>query len=100
MGISRTKEGKTDFKRLDLLKMTPVYVDGLSGKTYTLPAYSKTLKYKERLVIWVMPGGKHNLFFSSVTSLTGQEVLNFYRTRFQIGFCYQDAKQYCGLTHS
>lgn len=44
--------------------------------------------------------GKHKLFFSTDISLTGEEVLDFYRTRFQIEFCFRDAKQYCGLTHS
>ena len=75
-------------------------VDGLPGKAYTLLAYSKALKCKVRLVIWIMPNKKHKLFFATNTSLTGEEVLDYYRTRFQIEFCYRDAKQYCGLTHS
>jgi hypothetical protein len=42
----------------------------------------------------------HKLFFSTDTLLTGEKVLDFYRTRFQIEFCFRDAKQYCGLTDS
>ena len=99
-GRPRTKDGKIDFKKLDMSRMTPVVVDGLPGKAYTLLAYSKALKCKVRLVIWIMPNKKHKLFFATNTSLTGEEVLDYYRTRFQIEFCYRDAKQYCGLTHS
>ena len=99
-GRPRTMDGKIDVKKLDLSRMAPVVVDGLPGKAYTLQAYSKALKCKVRLVIWIMPNKKHKLFFSTDTSLTGEEVLDFYRTRFQIEFCYRDAKQYCGLTHS
>ena len=99
-GRPRTKDGKIDFKKLDMSRMTPVVVDGLPGKAYTLLAYSKALKCKVRLVIWIMPNKKHKLFFATDTSLTGEEVLDYYRTRFQIEFCYRDAKQYCGLTHS
>ena len=71
----------------------------LKRTAYTLIAYSKALKQKVRLVIWVMPNGKHKLFFSTKTSMSGEEVLRTYRSRFQIEFCFRDAKQYTGLTH-
>ena len=35
--------------------------------------------------------------FSSDTSLSGEEVLLYYRTRFQIEFCFRDAKGYTDL---
>ena len=85
-GTPKTKGGKIDFKKLDMSMMTPVVVDGLPGKAYTLLAYSKALKCKVRLVIWIMPNKKHKLFFSTDTSLTGEEVLDYYKTRFQIEF--------------
>ena len=59
--------------------------------------YPKALKCKVRLVIWQMPNGKKKLFFSTDTSLSGEEVLLYYRTRFQIEFCFRDAKGYTGL---
>ena len=46
-----------------------------------------------------MPNGKKKLFFSNDSTLSGEEVLLFYRTRFQIEFCFRDAKTYTGLTH-
>ncbi|MDD6806396.1 MAG: hypothetical protein PUD77_09020 [Clostridiales bacterium] len=35
-------------------RMLPIFVDGLPGIAYTLIAYSKALKCKVRLVIWIM----------------------------------------------
>ena len=96
-GRPRVIDGKIDYKRLDKSRMQLLSIEGLMGKAYTLPAYSKSLKCKVRLVIWQMPDGKHKLFFSTDTTLTGEEVLDFYRTRFQIEFCYRDAKNYTGL---
>ena len=80
-------DGKIDLKRLDMSRMLPFFVDGLPGFAYTLIAYSNALKCKVRLVIWIMPDKKCKLFFSTDTTLSGEEVLDFYRTRFQIEFC-------------
>ena len=96
-GRPRMIDGKIDCKHLDKSRIQLLPIEGLMGKAYTLPAYSKALKCKVRLVIWQMPGGKHKLFFSTDTSLTGEEVLDFYITRFQIEFCYRDAKNFTGL---
>ena len=85
---------------VDMSRMLPIFVDGLPGIAYTLIAYSKALKCKVRLVIWIMPDKKRKLFFSTDTTLSGEEVLDFYRTRFQIEFCFRDAKQIYGLTDS
>ena len=99
-GRPKMIDGKIDLKKLDMSKMLPISVDGLPGIAYTLIAYSKALKCKARLVIWIMPDKKRKLFFSTDTTLSGEEVLDFYRTRFQIEFCFRDAKQFCGLTDS
>lgn len=77
--------------------MEELHIDGLDGKAYTLEAYAKALKKRVQLVIWRMPGGKCKLFFSTKLSMTGEEVLKTYRTRFQIEFCYRDSKQFTGL---
>ena len=96
-GRPKMIDGKIDYGHLDKNRMKLLNIDGLMGKAYTLLAYSKSLKCKVRLVIWIMPGGKHKLFFSTDTNLSGEEVLDFYRTRFQIEFCYRDAKNFTGL---
>ena len=95
----KTFDGKIDYKKLDLTRMVELHIEGLEGTAYTLIAYSKALKQKVRLVIWIMPNGKHKFFFSTKTSMSGEDVLRTYRSRFQIEFCFRDAKQYTGLTH-
>ena len=91
------KDGKIDMKNLDLTRMEKMEMKDIGGTAYTLIAYSKALRCKVRLVIWQMPNGKKKLFFSTDTSLSGEEVLLYYRTRFQIEFCFRDAKGYTGL---
>ena len=97
-GRPRTMDGRIDLKKPDQKRMEKLKVEGLSGNAYTLIAYAKALKCKIRLVIWQMPDGKHKLFFSNDTSLSGEEVLRYYRSRFQIEFSFRDAKQHAGLT--
>ena len=98
-GRPKTLDGKMNYKKLDLTRMVEMHVDGLEGNAYTLIAYSKALKQKVRLVIWMMPNSRHKLFFSTKTSMSGEDVLRTYRSRFQIEFCFRDAKQFTGLTH-
>lgn len=98
-GRPKTKDGKIDMNKLDLTRMDKLEMKKAEGTAYTLIAYSKALKCKIRLVIWQMPNGKKKLFFSNDISLSGEEVLAYYRTRFQIEFCYRDAKGYTGLMH-
>ena len=88
-GRPKTKDGKIDMKNLDLTRMGKMEMKDIEGTAYTLIAYSKALRCKVRLVIWQMPNGKKKLFFSTDTSLSGEEVLLYYRTRFQIEFCFQ-----------
>ncbi len=38
-------------------------------------------------------------FFSKKDSMDGREVLDYYRTRFQLEFCFRDGKQYAGITN-
>ena len=91
------RETRLTLANLNLSCMEELHIDGLDGKAYTLEAYAKALKRRVRLVIWRMPGGKCKLFFSIKLSMTGEEVLKTYRTRFQIEFCYRDSKQFTGL---
>lgn len=98
-GRPKLTDGKIDCAKLDYSRMEKLRIEGLGGKAYTLLAYSKALKKKVRLVIWIMPNRKHKLFFSTKLTMTGEEVLRIYRSRFQIEFCFRDAKQFVGLAH-
>lgn len=97
-GRPKMLDGKIGYKELDFTRMEKLHIEGLEGSAYTLIAYSKALKQKVRLVIWIMPNGKHKLFFSTKTSMSGEDVLYIYRSIFQIEFCFRDAKQFTGLT--
>ncbi len=63
--------------------------------------YSKSLKRIIKLVhvIYKNKKGKetYKLYFSTDLSLGALEILDYYRTRFQIEFLYRDAKQHTGL---
>ena len=85
---------KIDFDNLDYSKMERIETDSEDEELYTLVAYSKAMKRNIRLVIWRSSIGKHKLYFSTDIDMSGKEVIEFYRTRFQIEFCYRDAKQY------
>lgn len=40
---------------------------------------------------------KWQIYFSTDESMTTHDVINCYRTRFQLEFCFRDAKSYAGL---
>ena len=42
---------------------------------------------------------KWQLYFSINDSMDGREVLDYYRTRFQLEFCFRDGKQHAGITN-
>ena len=50
-------------------------------------------------MIWIDNKGKHKLYFSTNIELSGIDVIEYYRTRFQIKFNIRDAKQFTGLTN-
>lgn len=38
------------------------------------------------------------MYFSTDENMSGRDVMEYYCTRFQIEFCFRDAKQFVGLT--
>ena len=72
--FARTYKGHGTDRAL-LTRMEKMEMKYIEGKAYTLIAYSKALRCKVRLVIWQMPNVKKKLFFSTDTSLSGEEVL-------------------------
>ena len=71
---------------------------GVKGeKAYELVAHSKALGRSIKLVIHILKDGTHKLYFSTDTMMSGIDVFDIYRTRFQIEFCYRDGHQFTGL---
>lgn len=96
-GRPKMLDGKIDFTNPDLSRMARVDISREDGRAYELIAWSKSLKRKVRLVIWYTPDDSHKLFFCTDTNVSGKDVYDLYRTRFQIEFCYRDGHQFTGL---
>ena len=71
---------------------------------YSAIVYSKALKRNIRLVHVTYTSNKgkqtRKLYFCTDTEMDALDILDCYRSRFQIEFLYRDGKQYTGLTDS
>lgn len=93
-------DSKIDFANLDLTRCKKYEVN--KGKLYGLRVYSKALKRYVSLAVWYPMDGrtdKWQLYFSTDDSMDGREVLDYYRTRFLLEFCFRDGKQHTGITN-
>ncbi|MCI7359071.1 MAG: transposase, partial [Parabacteroides sp.] len=93
-------DGRIDFANLDLTRCKEYEVN--KGKLYGLRVYAKALKRYVSLSVWYPMDGrtdKWQLYFSTDDSMDGREVLDYYRTRFQLEFCFRDGKQHAGITN-
>ena len=99
-GHPKWYDGRIDFANLDLSRCSEYEVS--KGKLYGLKAYCKALKKFVSLAIWYPMDertDKWQLYFSTDDSMNGKEVLDYYKTRFQLEFCFRDSKQYAGITN-
>ena len=97
-GRPRVKGEKIDFKDIDKSRVTILDTDESNGQVYVLKAWCKSLHLKISLVIHILSGGGYRLYFSTDENMIGRDVMEYYCTRFQIEFCFRDAKQFVGLT--
>lgn len=89
---------KIDFANLDPTRCVELHVD--KGRLFGLKAYSKSLKRFIKVAIWYPEEDsmdKWQIYFSTDESMTTRDVIDCYRTRFQLEFCFRDAKSYAGL---
>lgn len=99
-GRPKLYDGTIDFSKLDVSRCIEHKVD--KGKLYGLKAYSKALKRKVTLAAWYPDencADKWQLYFSTDQTQSAIDVLEYYRTRFQLEFCFRDSKQYAGITN-
>lgn len=99
-GRKRKYDGKIDFKELNS-KHAKLVSELEDEKIYSMEVHSKSLNMNLNIVIVYTKGSKgkwtHKIYFSTDLEQDWNEVLEFYRLRFQIEFLYRDAKQFTGL---
>lgn len=96
-GRRRKWDGKLNTSKLKTSLMEKIESGESGAKAYTAIVFCKSLECKIRLVVYYTSAGNAKLFFSTDTSQSGEDVLEYYRTRFQIEFMYRDSKQFTGL---
>ena len=68
---------------------------------FGLKAYSKSLKCFFKVVVWYPNEDdmtKWQIYISTDDSMSSKDVIDCYRTRLQLEFCFKDANHYAGLT--
>ncbi len=96
-GRPRIKGEKINFYDLDMSRCETLDIDG--GKAFAINAYSKPMKRNIRIVVHYPVSGGHKIYFSTDITMSARDIIEYYRTRFQIEFCFRDAKQFTGLNH-
>lgn len=98
-GRPKQYDGKIDIENLDESRFEIINLDNGQGRILSAVVNAVSLKRNIRLCIWQSADRKiHKLYFSTDTRMDAKELMDYYRTRFQIEFCYRDAKQFTGLT--
>lgn len=67
------------------------------GRAYSVKAYSKAMKRNIKVVAHYAESGGHKIYFSTDLEMSAKDIIEYYRTRFQIEFCFRDSKQFTGL---
>lgn len=96
-GRPRVKGEKIDFAHLDLSRCETIDIE--RGTAYVIKAYSKAMKRNIKIVMHYPESGGHKIYFSTNLEMSGRDIIEYYRTRFQIEFCFRDSKQFTGLYH-
>lgn len=98
-GAPKKYDGKVDINNLNtkvVFRIDNSYDDG--GEVFTGVVYSKALKRKIKIVVWFSKDRKtHKIYFSNDLTLSGNDILRIYRTRFQEEFEFRQAKGFASL---
>lgn len=94
-GRPRIKGEKIDFGKLDILRCEILDIGG--GRACSVKAYSKAMKRNIKVVVHYPESGGHEIYLSIDLDMSAKDIIEYYRTRFQIEFCFRDSKQFTGL---
>jgi hypothetical protein len=102
-GRPKTLDGKINMSNPDKRRVRLCYQDD-NIKIYEAIVYSISLKRKVKLAyleLWKNDKytGNYAVLFSTDLDLSGLQIYQYYKSRYQIEFLFRDAKQYTGLTH-
>ena len=98
-GRPKLYDGKIEMEHLEEDRFEIIPLEEGHGRILSAIVHSRSLKRNIRLCIWESENKKvRKLYFSTDIQMKAMDVLDFYRTRFQIEFCYRDSKQFTGLT--
>lgn len=96
-GRKPIKGARVNLDDLDISRCEEIPVD--NGKAFGLKAYSPALKRIIKVVIHISEKGSHKIYMSTDLDMDYSHIIEYYRTRFQIEFCFREGKQFTGLTH-
>jgi len=105
-GRPKQYDGNVDIDSpdMDVFRKTEVSMDRECYTLFWADVWAVGLGRKVRVVIADCPEPdkktqKRKVFFSTDLKLSAVSIFKAYRSRFQIEFCYRDAKQMTGLAH-
>ncbi len=96
-GRPRVKGEKIDFENLDFTRCETLDMEG--GRAYVLNAYSTAMSRNIRIVVHYPDAGDRKIYFSTDMDMIWRDIIELYRSCFQIEFCFRDSNQFAGLNH-
>lgn len=99
-GAKKKVDGKVDLSEPDMTVFREFRLKGDKGKFLTATLNCRALHRNVVAAIYYPEHGEPKIYFSTDLSLSGEQIVECYRLRFQIEFCIRDAKQYTGLGDS
>ena len=94
-GRPRIKGEKIDLNNPDLQYCE--FFDIEAGKTYAIKAYSKVMNRNIKIVLHYPKSEGYKIYFSTNLDMSAEDIIEYYRTWFQIESCFRDSKQFTGL---
>lgn len=96
-GCPKKYDGKVDFK--DWSRWEALELDDEGQEGYTLVVNHKGFGQNMRVTVIFPKGqpGKRRVLMCTDTDVTGEQVVSWYKARFQIEFVIRDGKQHTGL---
>ena len=99
-GRPKLYDGKIEMKHLEEDRFEIINLENGQGRILSAVVHSRSLNRDILLCIWESEDKKvRKLYFSTDIQMKAIDVLDFYKTRFQVEFCFRDSKQFTGLTN-